>query len=743
MPDSVSNFNAKEKSKILKAYKKLIKSCSSFTNEEERQLIRLAFELSNEAHRGMRRKSGELYIFHPLAVAQIIIDEIGLYDHISIICAIIHDVVEDTDITLDDIQKQFGLTVRQIVDGLTKVSVVFDSTANKQAESLRKMLITMSYDIRVALIKIADRLHNMRTLDAMRQESQIKIAVETKALYAPLAHRLGLYSIKSELEDLALKYTEPQVYAEITKKLKETKANRDNYIQDFIEPIKRKMEEIGIDCKITGRVKSIASIYEKMLKQHITFEEVYDIFAIRIIIDPKDKDERGVCWRAYAAITLTYTPHPNRLRDWISSPKSNGYESLHTTVKGPGGKWVEVQIRTQRMDYIAERGLASHYLYKDKNSETQKENLQEKWLNSIRDLLENKQINGYDFFSAVTSNLVAEQIYVFTPKGDLIELPTGATAIDFAYAIHTEIGNHAIGAKVNHKTVSLNYELSNGDHVEILTAQNQKPNIKWLDYAKTIKAKTKIKEATRIERLALIEKGKLLFQRKAKSLNLTENHPIVKKLLEEYDLLHIEDFYFLLGSHRVSMYKLNDFINKNLKYIQNANSTDTSALPSLKSTRQGLLNPEDMDLDAMTVKEEDLNANIKLGACCNPIPGDDIIGISDPIEGITIHRIHCLQVVKIINQDPARVLKTKWSAGNLVEFLTSIRITGYDRMGMLNDIVRAISMVMKINIRSITIDVREDMFEGIVKIYVRNIKELNQMIGILKNISGVLSVERI
>jgi GTP pyrophosphokinase len=742
MPDSVPNLNTKEKSKILKAYKRLIKSCIPFTNEEERQLIRVAFELSNEAHRGMRRKSGELYIFHPLAVAQIIIDEIGLYDHVSIICAIIHDVVEDTDITLEDIQKQFGLTVRQIVDGLTKVSVVFDSTANKQAESLRKMLITMSYDIRVALIKIADRLHNMRTLDAMRQERQIKIAVETKALYAPLAHRLGLYSIKSELEDLVLKYTEPQVYMEITKKLKETKLNRDNYIQDFIEPIKQKMDEIGIDCKITGRVKSIASIYEKMLKQHITFEEVYDIFAIRIIIDPKDKDERGVCWRAYAAITLTYTPHPNRLRDWISSPKSNGYESLHTTVKGPGGKWIEIQIRTQRMDYIAERGLASHYLYKDKNSEAQKENLQEKWLNSIRDLLENKQINGHDFFSAVTSNLVAEQIYVFTPKGDLIELPTGATAIDFAYAIHTEIGNHAIGAKVNHKTVSLNYELANGDHVEILTAQNQKPNIKWLEYARTIKAKTKIKESTRIERIALIEKGKLLFQRKAKSLNLSDNHPIIKKLLEEYDLLHIDDFYFLLGSHKISMYKLNDFINKNLKYIHNSNSTDASEPLFLKPTSETLLNPEDMDLDAMTVKEDHLNASIKLGACCNPIPGDDIIGISDTIEGITIHRIHCLQVVKTINQDPSRVLKTKWSAGNLVEFLTSIRITGYDRMGMLNDIVRAISMVMKVNIRSITIDVHEDMFEGIVKIYVRNIKELNQMMGILKNISGVLSVER-
>ncbi|MCS6903971.1 MAG: RelA/SpoT family protein [Bacteroidia bacterium] len=730
-----------EKTKILKAYKKLISSCLPFTNEEERKLIREAFELSNKAHKGMRRKSGELYIFHPLAVAQIIIDEIGLYDYTSVICALIHDVVEDTDITLDEIQRKFGLTVRQIVDGLTKVSGVFDSTANKQAESLRKMLITMSYDIRVALIKIADRLHNMRTLDSMRQEQQLKISVETKALYAPLAHRLGLYPIKSELEDLALKYTEPQVYNEIARKLKETQADRDTYIQDFIKPIKQKMEEIGIDCKITGRVKSISSIYEKMLKQHVTFEEVYDIFAIRIVIDPKDKDERGVCWRAYAAITLTYTPHPNRLRDWISSPKANGYESLHTTVMGPGGKWVEVQIRTKRMDYIAERGLASHYMYKDKNSEAQKESLQEKWLNSIRDLLENKQINGQDFFSVVTSNLVAEQIYVFTPKGDLIELPVGATAIDFAYAIHTDIGNHAIGAKVNHKTVSLNYELSNGDHVEILTAKNQKPNIKWLEFAKTIKAKTKIKEATRIERQALIEKGKLLFQRKAKSLNVSDNHPIIKKLLEEFDLNNLDDFYFLLGSHRLSTQKLNDFINKNLKYLQSSTSKlEIGELPSPSPSE--LINPEDVDLDSMTIKDADLNATVKTGKCCNPIPGDDIIGISDPIEGIVIHRLHCLQVVKTINQDPDRVIKTKWSTGNLVEFLTSIRITGYDRMGMLNDIVRTISMVMRINIRSITIDVQDDMFEGVIKFYVRNIKELNQVITLLKNISGVLTVER-
>jgi GTP diphosphokinase / guanosine-3',5'-bis(diphosphate) 3'-diphosphatase len=723
-----------ERKEILNRYKTLIQACKRRLEKGDKELIRKAFEVAVESHKEMRRKSGEPYIYHPIAVAQICAEEIGL-GATAIVCALLHDTVEDTDLTLEDIKGLFGPKVAQIIDGLTKISGVIDQSSSIQAENFRKVLLTMAEDIRVILIKLADRLHNMRTLEHMKRDKQMKIASETLYLYAPLAHRLGLNAIKSELEDLSLKYTDEETYIDLQNKLEETEPERKKFIQKFIEPLKEILQEQGFKFKIFGRPKSLYSIYNKIKNKGVAFEEIYDLFAIRIVIDSPLEQEKSDCWKVYSIITDFYHPSPDRLRDWISTPKSNGYESLHTTVMGPEGKWVEVQIRTVRMDELAEKGYAAHWKYKE--SAAEKENQLEGWLKKIREMLENPDANALEFLDDFKLNLFSDEIFVFTPKGDMKTLPSGATALDFAFDIHTKIGEHCIGAKVNHKLVPLSYEVKSGDQIEILTSNKQSPKEDWIHFVITARAKSKIKNALKEQRKKVAEQGRELLEKKFYKLKL------------DFTLQNVNDFckFLHLPNSQELFYRaaLGNVDTKEIKEFQKHKEHPEKTSPKKIETRkiEQLVSSTRGGNDMLVIGDDMQKLDYKLSSCCNPIPGDDVFGFISVGEGIKIHRVNCPNAVKLLSNYAYRVVKAKWMNEHLISFLAGIKITGTDELGIVNNITKVISNENNINMRSISFDTDDGIFEGTIMVYVHDTKHLSHLIDKLKKVKGVSNVIRI
>ncbi|MDB4926186.1 bifunctional (p)ppGpp synthetase/guanosine-3',5'-bis(diphosphate) 3'-pyrophosphohydrolase [Mucilaginibacter sp.] len=721
-----------EKTEILKRYRALLRASKSTLQKGDKRMIRKAFDMALESHKDMRRKSGEPYIYHPIAVAQIAAEEIGL-GTTSIVCALLHDVVEDTDVTLDDIEQEFGKKVAKIIDGLTKISGVFDTNSSLQAENFRKMLLTLADDVRVILIKLADRLHNMRTMEFMPRDKQLKLSSETVYLYAPLAHRLGLYAIKSELEDLSMKYMERETYQFIKNKLNEKKAEREKFIRDFIEPVKKVLHGQGLDADLFGRPKSIHSIWNKMKKKAIPFEEVYDLFAIRVILDSTPENEKADCWKAYSIVTDLYRPNPDRLRDWISSPKANGYESLHTTVMGPRGQWVEVQIRTKRMNEIAEKGFAAHWKYKESSTDSGLD----QWVQKVRDMLKNPDSNALEFLDDFKMNLFSDEIFIFTPKGALIQLPLNATALDFAFEIHTDVGASCIGAKVNHKLVPLSYKLQNGDQVEIITSSKQTPKEDWLNFVVTAKAKAKIKSALKEEKRKVAEDGKEILERKLKSLKITYNSENIHKLSYYFKLGSTQDLFFNIAKGLIDMKDLKEY-QLSEKVVENKPQDRIE-----NEQLQGLLrNIKAKDSDMLLIGEDMQKIDYKLANCCNPIPGDDVFGFVTVSDGIKIHRTNCPNAAKLMANYGYRIVKARWTNQQELAFLTGLRITGIDDVGLINKLTTVISNDFKVNMRSITVDSDNGIFEGSIMVYVNDTEHLDNLIKRLKMVNGVTSVTR-
>lgn len=725
-----------ERKEILKRYRALIKACKRQLTEADKKTIRKAFDVAVESHKHMRRKSGEPYIYHPIAVAHICAEEIGL-GTTGIVCALLHDTVEDTDLTLEDVKGLFGEKVSKIIDGLTKISGVVDNSSSIQAENFRKVLLTMSEDIRVILIKLADRLHNMRTLEHMKRDKQMKIASETLFLYAPLAHRLGLNVLKMELEDLGLKYTDTESYNDIAARLKETEPERKKFIAKFIEPLQEILSEQGFSFKMYGRPKSIFSINNKIKYKHVLFEEIYDLFAIRIIIDTPFELEKSDCWKVYSIITDFYHPSPERLRDWISTPKSNGYESLHTTVMGPEGKWVEVQIRTVRMDEIAENGFAAHWKYKDTGGMDRESKL-EAWLFKVKEMLENPDPNALEFIDDFKLNLFSDELFVFTPKGDMKTLPVGSTALDFAFDIHTKVGEHCIGAKVNHKLVQLNYELKSGDQVEILTSSKQTPKEDWLSYVITAKAKSKIKNCLKDQRKKVAEEGKEILERKfyKNKLDFT-----LQNVNEFCNFLHIsssQELFYRAALGNVDLKEIKAFVRHKENPLSDAKKGKKSDAPKLEQ----LVTNARGSSDLLVIGDDMQKLDYNLSPCCNPIPGDDVFGFVTISEGIKIHRVNCPNAVKLLSNYAYRVVKAKWMNDQLISFLAGIKIYGTDEIGIVNNITKVISSENNVNMRSISFDTDGGVFEGTIMIYVHDTKHLNHMINNLKKVKGVTKVER-
>jgi GTP pyrophosphokinase len=720
---------------IVKAYGGLLKSIRRNLTKDDKLLIRQAFELSLEAHKNMRRKSGEPYILHPLAVAQICAGEIGL-GVTSVICALLHDTVEDTEITLDLIKLKFGPRVALIIDGLTKISGVFDQPDRSiQAENFKKMLLTLSDDVRVILIKLADRLHNMRTLDSMSPKSQLKIASETAYVYAPLAHRLGLYSLKSELEDLSTKYLQAENYLFVKNKLNETKIQRNRYIKSFIDPIADDMRKEGFVFEIKGRPKSIHSILQKMKTQNVTFEEVYDLFAIRVIVDSHEDKEKSDCWKMYSIVTDHYTPNPDRLRDWVSTPKANGYESLHTTVMGPKGRWVEVQIRTKRMDEIAEKGFAAHWKYKD-NTQAQDHGL-EGWLARVREILESPDSNAMEFLDDFKLALYSDEIFVFTPKGDLKKLPAGSTILDFAFEIHTDLGAKCIGAKLNNKLVPLNHQLNNGDQVEIISSSKQKPNEEWLAFVVTAKAKSKIREYFKQLKLKASVLGKEILERKFKTAKLPFNSDSLLVLLKHYKLKSVSDLYYQLSNETIDRTKLD--IEAIL--LADKNRVSEPNIPIQKTKPQPPL-PN----DAIILSENEANMEYSFAKCCSPIPGDEIFGFITVGEGVKIHRISCTNALALMSNYGYRIIKAKWANSQQSEqkaFLSSIKVSGIDSVGIVSIITDIISKQLQVNMRSISINSHNGMFDGNIMLEVHDTRQLETIMNSIKSASELITVNRV
>jgi guanosine-3',5'-bis(diphosphate) 3'-pyrophosphohydrolase len=722
-----------EKKEILKRYRTLLKSCKRMMDKNDKLMIRKAFNLAVESHKDMRRKSGEPYIYHPIAVAQIAVSEIGL-GPTSVVCALLHDVVEDTEISLEDIRMMFGEKVAKIIDGLTKISGVFDQTSSLQAENFRKMLLTLSDDVRVILIKLADRLHNMRTLVSMKRDKQLKIASETLYLYAPLAHRLGLNAIKTELEDLGLKYTEPEVYDDINQKLINTQRERNRYINKFSLPIINSLTDAGMDFDIKGRSKSIKSIKDKMKKQGVPFEEIYDIFAIRIIIKCPIENEKSECWRAYSIVTDFYHPNPDRLRDWISTPKANGYESLHTTVMGPDGKWVEVQIRTERMDEIAEKGYAAHWKYKSSAAET----ALDEWIQKIRELLENPESNALDFLDDFKLNLFSEEIFVFTPKGELKTLPNNSTVLDLAYEIHSHVGNRCIAAKINNKLVSLSHQLNSGDQVEVLTSGKQKPKDEWLNFVVTAKAKSKIKEALKLEKRKKSDEGKEMLVKRLHQLKVNVNKDNLDKVREFFAAPTLLDLYFRVAIGTLTIKSIKDAINDDgsVKVKAAIHKPELKTLEQLVSNVRG-------KADMLVIGEHVDKIDYKISTCCNPIPGDDVFGFVTLNEGIQIHRVNCPNATELMSNFAYRVVKAKWTNQASISFLAGIKVTGTDEVGIVNNITKIISNELNVNMRSISFDTNDGIFEGTIMVFVNDTNHLTDLMKKLKKVSGVLTVNRV
>ncbi|RKN76798.1 RelA/SpoT family protein [Ulvibacterium marinum] len=727
----------KENKQIAKQYKELLRISYQTLSSDDKKLIRSAFEVAVDAHKNQRRKSGEAYIFHPIAVAKIVASEIGL-DAVSIASALLHDVVEDTEYTLDDIERMFGETVARIVDGLTKIAhLKKDMNISQQAENFRKMLLTLHDDVRVIIIKIADRYHNMLTLDAMPEHKQVKMASETLYIYAPLAHRIGLYNIKTELEDLSLKYTEPEVYKDISGKIEDSKVEQQDYIDAFSSIIDKSLKKEGLNYYIKGRMKSIFSIRKKMKTQSVSFDEIYDKFAIRIIYKSDKQNEKFLAWKIYSIVTDHFTPNPVRLRDWISSPKSTGYEALHITVMGPKGNWVEVQIRSERMHEIAEKGYAAHFKYKHGE---QKEQGIEVWLNRLQEALENSNGSAVDFVEEFKLNLYSKEIFVFTPKGELKSLPKGATPLDFAFNIHTEVGMRTRGAKVNGKLVPLNTTLNSGDQVEIITSDQAKPNQNWLDYATTARARAKIKSSLREEKKTIAQEGKEVLRRKLKSQKVTLSEDVVNKMVIYFKLKTSLDLFYRVGIGAIDNQKIKEF----------ASSYSNAFISFFKNKIRRHSVPEDIDKDEITSKydmlvfgKDEEKLDYKLSKCCNPIPGDDVFGFISVNEGIKVHKKNCPNAISLQSNYAYRIISAKWIDSTQEEFKSEIQLTGIDNLGLVSDITDVISDDMHVNMRNLNFSTEGGTFTGRITVVVKNNGILKKLIANLKRIEGIDKVSRI
>jgi GTP diphosphokinase / guanosine-3',5'-bis(diphosphate) 3'-diphosphatase len=730
-----------EKKVILREYRALLRSLKQRIKKGDKDRIRRAFEISADAHKDMRRKSGEPYILHPLAVAKIVVEEISL-GVTSVICALLHDVVEDTELTLEDMQEEFGINVAKIIDGLTKIAMVVDgnSEISMQAENFRKILMALAEDPRVILIKLADRLHNMRTLGSMARDKQLKICSETTYIYAPLAHRLGLYEIKSELEDLALKYTQPDTYNAIANGLKETKRERSRYINEFIKPLKEELLKMGLNFEIYGRPKSINSIWNKIKTKHVTFEEVYDLFAIRIILDSEYEKEKEDCWKVYSLITNFYRPSPDRLRDWLSVPKGNGYEALHTTVMGPGGRWVEVQIRTKRMNAIAEKGLAAHWKYKEGVQKPQESKL-DAWLQQLREVLNNHtESDTLDFMQDFKLDLFTEEIYVYTPKGDMRVLPKGATALDFAFDIHSELGARCIGAKVNYKLVPLNHTLKSGDQIEVISSGKQKPSDDWLNFVITGKAKSRIKYYLKEQKRKVAEDGKEMVERKLGHMGVLLNAHNANELAVYFKKASPTDVYYAIAVGNLDIKELKDFKVVGDKLVPPPKIVEPKTLEQPKANGN---KKSGKGTELVIFGESSDKILYKLANCCQPIPGDDVFGFLTAGEGLKIHRSDCPNAARLLSHYGHRIVKTKWAKNKEISFLSGVQITGLDDFGVIKKITNIISDSLNMNMRSISIDSQDGVFEGTIMVYVHDKEEFDHLCNQLSSLEGIFTVKRI
>ena len=732
-----TEFIEAENKELAREYKKLLRISYQTLSDDDKKMIRKAFDVAVDAHKSQRRKSGEAYIFHPLAVAQIVASEIGL-DATSIASALLHDVVEDTEYTLSDLEQIFGETVARIVDGLTKISSLKkDRDVSLQAENFRKMLLTINDDPRVIIIKIADRLHNMQTMDSMRPDKQSKIASETLYIYAPLAHRMGLYNIKTELEDLSLKYTEPEVYKDLSGKITESKAQQDDYIKAFKKVIEDSLDEEGLNYQIKGRPKSIYSIRRKLLAQGVTFEEVYDKFAIRIIYKSDKANEKFLAWKIYSIVTDHFRPNPTRLRDWISSPKTTGYEALHITVMGLKGRWVEVQIRSERMNEIAEKGYAAHFKYKQGNDG---DSTLDDWINKLQEALENPDQNAVDFVENFKLNLYNKEIFVFTPQGELKSLPKGATPLDFAFSVHTEVGLHTRGSRVNGRLVPLSHELKSGDQVEIITSESAHPTNNWLDYATTARARAKIKSSLKDEKKELADDGKAILHRKLKSQKIPLNEKTINELVSYFKLNTSLDLFYRIGNGTID--------NKMIKEF--AAQRSNALMSFIKSKIRKPNSPPDVhkdeitnNYDSLVFGPEDQKLDYSFAKCCSPIPGDPVFGFTTINDGIKVHKNNCPNAISMRSNYAYRIIKAKWVDSSDTGYQTDIILTGIDNLGLVNTVTAQISKHLHVEIKGINFTTQGGVFKGRITVLVRNNELLKTLIENLKKIDGIDQVTRV
>lgn len=727
-----------ENKEISARYKDLISNTYRTLDEENNKLIRKAFDIALDAHKDQRRKSGEPYIYHPIAVAKIVAKEIGL-GATSIACALLHDVIEDSDYTYEDLKKIFGERIAGIVNGLTKISIMNHQNISVQSENYRKLLLTLSKDFRVILIKIADRLHNMRTLESMAPDKQKKIASETVYIYAPMAHRLGLYNIKSELEDLSLKYNNPDIFNEITEKLELAKENREKYIEEFKDEVTDQLKDEGLNVTIKGRAKAISSIYRKMLKQGVSFDEVFDNYAIRIIYKSDAKNEKFLAWKIYSIVTDVYHSNPSRMRDWITQPRSTGYESLHLTVLGPDKKWIEVQIRSDRMDDIAEKGVAAHYKYKEGYKQSSDDRNFENWVTEIRDVLEQQQnLSTSELLDNIKLNLYSKEVFVFTPKGEIKILPTNATALDFAFSVHSDLGMKCLGAKINGKLVPISYVLQNGDQIDILSSQNQKPKFDWLDFVVTSKAKSKIKGYLNSEKNSYVEEGKEILQRKLRHAKINFNEEEINKLQKFFNLKTSQELFLKFQNSELDVSSLR-------KYLESKNVFNNllSRFRKSPSKSQYYLEPKEINLDMIVFGKDEGKLNYSYAKCCTVIPGDKIFGFITISEGIKVHSDSCPNAINLRAQYDYRVIPAKWVNEESFKNRIKIEIEGLDRMGMINDITTVISGAMGMDMKSMSIESNDGIFTGNINLEVKNRSQLDETFKKLKGIDGVSKVVRI
>lgn len=722
----------KDKAEIINRYRALLRSMERKADAKDKKMIRRAFNLALDAHNGVKRKSGEPYILHPIEVAIIVAREVGL-GPTSIAASLLHDVVEDSDYTLEDIERMFGERVARIIDGLTKMSGVFDQNISAQAENFRKLLLTISDDLRVILIKISDRLHNMRTMESMPHHKQLKIASETLFIFAPLAHRIGLYTIKSELEDLSLKYTEPEVYRDIALKIKASRAGEMKYLKRFSSKIRDALKREDFEFTIKERTKSIYSIRRKMVNQGVSFDEVYDKFAMRIIVDSPPEREKADCWRVYSIVTDYYRPNPDRLRDWISAPKSNGYESLHTTVMGPEGHWVEVQIRSKRMDEIAEKGYAAHWKYKEDKATS--DNL-DQWLSRVRDLLENPESNAVEFVDNFKMQLFSDEIFIFTPEGDMRNLPKNSSPLDFAFDIHTDIGLHTLGAKVNGKLVPLSFNLRSGDQVEIITSEKQKPKEDWLNYVKTSKARSKIKQSLKDDYNRMVDKGRAVLERKLNFIKVKMTESNVQRMVNHFNYKNPQELFYKAGMGIVDNKMLKDYARETQGGIYQYLRSKIRRQPQQKNQERK------HDGSTLVFGPNDEVLDYKLAKCCNPISGDDVFGFVTSNEGVKVHRADCPNAISMQSKFANRTIRAKWKATDVSSFTANILIKGIDTVGLVNKVTQIISNDLNVNIQSISISGNDGVFEGNISVVVEDRVHLNNVIDKLKKVEGVVSVER-